>query len=145
MRKIQWIFLLNIGLLMQSCAVYNKHFDCQPPRGSCCSVSEIESMIVEKEEGPDLFIPTAKESDKSYSNDSKIKDLINKENMDLEKLTNDYSCYTNERGETIFKKNESVKRVWVHGYVTPAGSYVEGRYVYFTLDDNDWVVINDVK
>ena len=109
MRKMKWVFLLNIGLIMQSCAVYNKHFDCQPPKGTCCSVSEIESMIVEKEKGADLFIPTSKDPETSFSKDSKIKDLINKENVDLEKLTNDFSCYTNERGETIFKKNESIK------------------------------------
>ena len=45
-----------IPLFLCSCSIYNRDFDCPPGKGiGCKSVTEIEEMIVETEEGPDLF------------------------------------------------------------------------------------------
>jgi len=47
----------SICLILTSCGVYNSHFDCPPGRGiGCASVNEVLDMIVEREEGEDLFI-----------------------------------------------------------------------------------------
>jgi hypothetical protein len=44
-------------LLLPSCAVYRRQFDCPPEEGvPCTSVSDLEQMIVETECGPDLFL-----------------------------------------------------------------------------------------
>jgi len=43
----------------QSCSMYKRTFDCPIPEGTpCTSVTKIESMIVERNEGPDLFVLT---------------------------------------------------------------------------------------
>jgi len=48
----------SLLLFTTSCGVYRSSFDCPPGKGvPCASVSEIESMIVETNHGPDLFLP----------------------------------------------------------------------------------------
>jgi len=52
--NIALIFLLTLT----SCAMYQQDFDCPPPCGvPCTSVTDLESMVVEMEQGPDLFMP----------------------------------------------------------------------------------------
>lgn len=44
-------------LLLASCGVYRSNFDCPPGRGiGCAPVGEVLDLIVEKEEGEDLFV-----------------------------------------------------------------------------------------
>jgi hypothetical protein len=44
-------------LFLASCGIYNSHFDCPPGEGvGCASVNEVMEMIVEREEGEDLFL-----------------------------------------------------------------------------------------
>ena len=44
-------------IFLSSCGIYNSHFDCPPGEGvGCASVGEVMDMIVEKEEGEDLFV-----------------------------------------------------------------------------------------
>lgn len=46
----------TVLLFSASCNVYRSDFDCPPGCGvPCASVTEIESMIVETQEGPDIF------------------------------------------------------------------------------------------
>jgi len=46
-----------ICFIITSCGVYNSRFDCPPGRGiGCAPVNEILDMIIEREEGEDLFI-----------------------------------------------------------------------------------------
>lgn len=55
------VLSLVIGCLMSSCQVYQAQFDCCPGRGvPCASLTEIEKLIVETEEGPDLFLGNPK-------------------------------------------------------------------------------------
>lgn len=51
-------FLFGLaGLLFTSCGVYNSSFDCPPGQGiGCASVGEVLDLIVEREEGEDLFV-----------------------------------------------------------------------------------------
>lgn len=57
MKKIFLSFF--ILTFCQSCSMYKKNFDCPIPDGTPCkSVTKIESMIVERTEGPDLFVLT---------------------------------------------------------------------------------------
>ncbi len=45
------------ALILTSCGVYQTSFDCPPGKGiGCKPVSEVLDMIVEKEEGGDLFV-----------------------------------------------------------------------------------------
>lgn len=42
---------------LASCSMYNSSFDCPPGKGvGCKSVNEVLDLIVEKEEGEDLFV-----------------------------------------------------------------------------------------
>lgn len=51
-------FILALALTLNSCAIYQQEFDCPPPCGvPCTSVTDLESMVVETENGPDLFLP----------------------------------------------------------------------------------------
>ena len=44
-------------LCFSSCGIYNSQFDCAPGKGvGCTSVGEVMDMIVEREEGEDLFL-----------------------------------------------------------------------------------------
>jgi hypothetical protein len=46
-----------ICLVLTSCGVYNSSFDCPPGKGiGCAPVNEVLNMIVEREDGEDLFI-----------------------------------------------------------------------------------------
>ena len=59
-----YLFLGVLSLLLSSCAIYKQQFDCPPPAGiPCASVTEIESMIVETEKGPDLIVKPEVEED----------------------------------------------------------------------------------
>lgn len=43
--------------LFSSCGVYNNRFDCSPGEGiGCAPVEEVLDLIVEREEGQDLFV-----------------------------------------------------------------------------------------
>jgi len=50
-------FFVAIGLCASSCGVYKSGFDCPPGKGiGCASISEVMDLIVERENGDDLFI-----------------------------------------------------------------------------------------
>ena len=54
------IYLLISIILLSSCSFYKTSFDCPPGVGvKCKSVTEIENMIIEHENGPDEFIGVA--------------------------------------------------------------------------------------
>jgi conjugal transfer pilus assembly protein TraV len=45
-----------------SCAIYQQEFDCPPPCGvPCTSETDLESMIIETNKGPDIFVPGDKD------------------------------------------------------------------------------------
>jgi hypothetical protein len=49
--------IIPICLFCASCGVYNTTFDCPPGRGiGCATVNEVMDLIVEREEGEDLFV-----------------------------------------------------------------------------------------
>lgn len=51
--------------LLASCSIYKQQFDCPPPQGiPCTSVNEIESLIVETAQGPDLLAVPANKQEK---------------------------------------------------------------------------------
>lgn len=61
----QAIFSCLICSLLSSCSIYKQQFDCPPPKGiPCTSVTEIESMIVETEQGADLLVVPAVKQEK---------------------------------------------------------------------------------
>ena len=63
MKIFKFLILMQ---LLSSCSSYKKSFDCPPPQGiGCYSVSEIESMVVEKEKGEDLFIAKSPKNNSS--------------------------------------------------------------------------------
>ncbi len=46
-----------VCLLLASCNIYHSDFECPPGEGvGCASVGEVMEMIVETEEGEDLFL-----------------------------------------------------------------------------------------
>jgi hypothetical protein len=53
----KFLILLGTAFLATSCNAYRSQFDCCPSKGvPCTSVSKIESMIVETQEGSDIFV-----------------------------------------------------------------------------------------
>jgi len=59
--------LVVLSLWLSSCSVYKQQFDCPPPSGiPCASVTEIESMIVETDKGPDLIVKPEMEEDHCF-------------------------------------------------------------------------------
>lgn len=51
------ILICFIGFSLASCGVYRTHFDCPAGKGiGCAPVTEVLDMIVERENGEDLFI-----------------------------------------------------------------------------------------
>ena len=49
--------MLIIPLICASCTIYRQQFDCPPDPGvPCTSVTDLEQMIVETNQGPDLFL-----------------------------------------------------------------------------------------
>jgi hypothetical protein len=51
------LFFILSTLCLTSCGIYNSHFECPPGKGvGCASVGEVMDMIVEREEGEDLFL-----------------------------------------------------------------------------------------
>jgi hypothetical protein len=54
--KFPYLLLIPL-LLLPSCAIYRRQFDCPPDQGvPCTSVTDLEQMIVETEKGPDIFL-----------------------------------------------------------------------------------------
>lgn len=139
---MRYVFLMSF--LLCSCTGYKRYFDNSSQTGvKNSSVSEIEEMIVESDEGPDLFCPCCKKIKKIRRELVEIKDLNNfslsKEELDAKKIP----YYVNEKGDLIIKKPQTMKRIWIHGTTTPQNSYVEGRYVYFVTNDDCWVVLSE--
>lgn len=51
------ILFCLISIAFASCSMYNSRFDCPPGKGiGCQPVNEVLNLIVEKEEGEDLFV-----------------------------------------------------------------------------------------
>lgn len=49
--------ILPLLFIAGSCSVYENDFDCPPDIGvPCTSSSDIESMIIETDHGPDIFL-----------------------------------------------------------------------------------------
>ncbi len=49
--------ILSLLVTLTSCGVYKSDFDCRPGKGiGCAPVGEVLDLIVEKEEGEDLFV-----------------------------------------------------------------------------------------
>lgn len=48
-----FIFLIHLS----SCTIYRWQFDCPPDPGvPCTSVTDLEQMVIETEQGPDIFL-----------------------------------------------------------------------------------------
>ena len=115
----RYIFMI-IAMFLTSCTTYKHSYDCPPGEGVACkSVSEIEGMITETKEGPDIF---AIADEKESKNKSKCP-----------------SCKT-KKGRTPLKKSTEVKKVWIEGYTSNSGHHVDGHYVYFSLNEEDAVL-----
>lgn len=155
--KLYWLILP----LLCSCSVYKDRFDCPVSVGlKCKSVTQIEGMIREKEEGPDcLVIPKkGKEKQKKLSSKAKsyqakpqrtkIKDCIEpaskkKNNVcPLKKLGNIANVEPDREGEIIMRKPPVIKRVWMNGFVDSSGCYVGGHYLFFAVQEDEWIVVN---
>jgi hypothetical protein len=56
--KVKFLLLSFLGsCLFSSCSMYLQHFDCPPDPGvPCTSVTDLEKMIIETDEGPDIFL-----------------------------------------------------------------------------------------
>lgn len=108
------ILFLIFCLLLTSCAIYNQEFDSPPPVGvPCTSVTDLESMVVETDKGPDLFIP-------------------------IEKEVNSISKCPSSHEESA-RLN---RKVWICHQQTEEGCEVQGHYIYWPKATGQWDLNN---
>ena len=101
-------FLLASLFSFSSCTMYKQNFDCPVGKGvSCKSLTQIEEMIIEKEQGADLFIESV-EADCSNCKGGSLK----------------MASYVKD-------SSEFSHRIWVEPRVSEMGYLVEGHYIYF--------------
>ena len=54
---MKYLTCLSLALFLSSCGIYKNNFDCPPGKGiGCAPVNEVLDLIVEKEEGEDVFV-----------------------------------------------------------------------------------------
>ena len=100
-------------LFLTSCTIYKQEFECPPPQGvPCTSETDLESMVVETDCGPDIFLP------------------VNRD---------DCSCHKNmspaERVCTALGR-----KVWICHQLTEDGCRIQGHYIYQNEDQRYPVV-----
>ena len=118
-RKI--ISALFVSMTLSSCSIYRQTFDCEPGVGvGCKSVSEIESSVVERVDGEDLFI---------LQDSSGCKGCTKKSVPQVNK-----GIASSIRAE----------RIWFVESATPNGNLVDGHYIYFPVVD-EWQQTVDLK
>lgn len=101
---LRFLLLIAIALLFSSCGIYHSSFDCSPGKGTpCCSVSEIEGMIIETKRGPDIFLP------------------------DLTDESGDLGLLGLMGGRGVCTR--SPRRVWIAPIRTTDGHIIHGHYV----------------
>ena len=102
--------LLSLTILsLTSCAIYQQDFDYQPPVGvPCTSETDLESMVVETNKGPDLFVPMEKETE------SKSK----------------CACHKCQGLSTTSICSDLNRKVWICHHLTEDGCSVQGHYIY---------------
>lgn len=97
----------TIAMVFSSCSIYQQHFDCPPPEGiPCASVTEIESMIVETDKGPDIIL--------------------------IPEIEEDKGCFWCKKKDSInsYSKQALKRRVWICKQQTQDEGYLEkGHYL----------------
>lgn len=102
LHNLAFIFLIALA----ACNVYHSDFDCAPGKGvPCASVTEIESMIVETKEGPDIF-PFGCQPPNYY--------------------------WTQE---LVCESNNYPRKVWIPDTEDASGCRVGGHYIYLPIGD----------
>ncbi len=119
--KFMRLTLCTSLFTLSSCSVYQQGFECEPGRGvGCKSVSEIESAIVERDDGEDLFLWADRKGCKGCKKEANALD------------------------RNALPKSIRVERVWIADSTTPGGNQVEGHYIYFPVVD-EWQSVTDLK
>lgn len=101
------IFLF-LPFLLTACQTYRSHFDCPPGCGiPCTPVTTIEKMILETDEGPDLFLGYVPDEEQNGS-------------QGFARLPH--------------RPSNNTMRVWLEGKQLPCGTYIEGHYIFILKD-----------
>lgn len=102
------LFLLPLLLCLNACAMYKQEFDCPVPQGvPCTSETDLEAMIIETSQGPDIFLPP--QTDESGLPCHKSKE-----------------CPAQRLASTLGRK------VWMCNQTLEEGGYIQGHYIYQT-------------
>ena len=122
----RFLIIFALSSVLQGCSNYKNRFDCPIPQGvGCHSVSEIESMIVERDGGEDVFYP------------DESKDFL------MDKASKGCCGVSKTKDSKKFQSSEKVKRIWVAPKVQRNGVSVGAHYVQFTLDPQDrWLLLS---
>ncbi|NGX47096.1 MAG: hypothetical protein K1000chlam3_00465 [Chlamydiae bacterium] len=97
--------------LFSSCSNYRSNFDCPAYSGAGCkSVSQIEAMIVENEQGSDCFMGTCPRS------------------------CNKVQCSKHSKFAKQKAQARGKAKAWVCPHFNSNRHYVEGHYIYFDID-----------
>ena len=115
-------FFVLTCLIFTSCSVYKEDFDCPPSKGvPCTSVTDLEAMIIETEQGPDIF--TGQEPQASTS-------FCKKE------------IFCNDPTHKSPRKKAILNKIWIKPHTTDSGNFVQGHYVYLIQSEK---CANDFK
>jgi|JI10StandDraft_1071094.scaffolds.fasta_scaffold02234_10 hypothetical protein len=80
-------YLLTSLCILTSCGVYNSQFQCRAGNGlNCVAAGEVVDLIVEKEEGEDLFFKNSVEANRSKENEKSKKSNPKKKQDTSKKL-----------------------------------------------------------
>ena len=100
--------LLPLLIFLNACAMYKQEFDCSVPQGvPCTSETDLESMIIETSQGPDLFLPM-------QADDCNL------------------PCHKQKEDPAQRISSTLGRKVWMCDQAPEEGGYIQGHYIYQT-------------
>lgn len=129
---------LCVGSL-SSCSMYQNRFDSPAHLGvGCYSVTEIESMIVEKEKGEDLFCPpfnrTSKAGRKCHTRHSRCRKHSGKTEASVNESHTSQSSHKVCREDPLLWGKDR-RRIWVAAQTKEDGTVIGSHYIYFSEEE----------
>lgn len=96
------------AILLSSCSGYRGQWSCRPAKGvPCTPVTEIEAMIIESSDGPNIFLGSE---------------------------TNQKAECGQEQGCGALSLSPKVERVWIPQKFDGAGKCLKGFYLYLNAE-----------
>ncbi len=124
---IKFLSILIVTFSLVGCASYNSSFECKANSGvGCKSVSTVYGMV-DKGELPVKPNTIAEQKVKKQTIKAKNK-------LPFPQVIPD-----NLHAFEVFRKPESVLRIWLAPFVSKDGAYQEAQYIHEVVDPSSWL------